>query len=225
MPPVADQLVSAIEQALGPALAPNLSNASAGADLYEGYVFSLILDAAAIEGASIFFRDVNGNDPITFTFRTSPGHLYSRTRLYTHAVLQFPDVPPLEAHTGVYVSGKSGLIHEADVLVLLGEEANTCRDNDVPPRSNQALLAVECKFYSAGLQLGLARGFVGLCSDLSTRECFFVTNTTALSVEKLLAHQRKNWQNVVTPGSSVAVERFRNAVQDTFKDFKTRYAE
>jgi hypothetical protein len=134
-------------------------------------------------------------------------------------------MPLLEVHTGVYVSGKSGLIHEADVLVLLADEADTCRGNDVPPRSHQTLLAVECKFYSSGLQLGLARGFVGLCSDLSSRECFFVTNTTALSVEKLLAHQRKKWQNVVTPGSGVAIERFRNAVQDIFKDFKTRYAE
>ncbi len=220
-----DQLLSQIEQTLGSVVTSSLTRSSAGADLYEAYVFSLILEAAAIEGARVSFKNVDGTLPAVFTFRTSPGHLYSRTRLYSNAVVEFTDLPLLEAHTGVYLSGKSGLIHEADVLVLLADEARTCRDNDVPPRSHQALLAVECKFYSSGLQLAMARGFVGLCSDLSSRECFFVTNTTALSVEKLLAHQRKKWQNVMTPGSTVAIERFRNAVQDTFKDFKTRYAE
>jgi hypothetical protein len=42
----------------------------------------------------------------------------------------------LEAHMGVYVTGRSGLIHEADVLVLLAEEAELSRQNQVPPAVN-----------------------------------------------------------------------------------------
>src|SRR5258706_11949688 len=122
MPSTEEQLLAEIEQALSSALTPSLTRWSDGADLYEAYVFSLILDAATVEGAVISFRNVDGTPPTTFTFRTSPGHIYSRRRAYSHALLQFSDVPLLlEVHTGVYVSGKSGLIHEADVLVLLAD--------------------------------------------------------------------------------------------------------
>jgi hypothetical protein len=127
-------------------------------------------------------------------------------------------------HLGVYVSGRSGLIHEADVLVLLAEEAQMCRYNHVPPRSHRTLIATECKFYASNLQLGLGRAFVGLCSDLSSRECLFVTNSTSISIEKLLTHQRKKWESQLLPNQQIVVDRFRNSLQDAFKDFKTKYA-
>jgi hypothetical protein len=216
-------LLQAIQTALGPAIMPSLTAASAGSDIFEAYVLSIFLQAAGIEGAAIGFRNVNGPITNTFTFRTSPGHIWSESQPYTHAEIQFPNLPLLEAHTGVYVSGKSGLIHESDVLVLLSEEAQLARQNLVPPRSKRSILSAECKFYSAGLGIGLARGFVGLCSDLSSRECFFITNISGVSAEKLLTHQRKKWQTAVQPNQVVAVNRLRNAVQDVFKDFRAMY--
>jgi hypothetical protein len=51
-----------------------------------------------------------------------------------------------------------------------------------------------------------------------------VTNATSISVEKLLTHQRRKWQSPVEPGTPGVVERFRNSVQNTFKDYKTMYA-
>ncbi len=90
------------------------------------------------------FRNVDGTTPAVYTFRTSPGHIWSHAQPYTHAVLTFPDqLPQLELHTGVYVSGKSGLIHEADVLVLLSEEAELARQNRVPPRPYKIFVAAE----------------------------------------------------------------------------------
>lgn len=222
-PPIA-ALLAEVEATLGPALPPSLGPASDGSDVFEAYVFSILLDAADVEGANVSFENVDGSTPAIFTFRTSPGHIWSNAQQYTHAVLMFPDTPPLEAHLGVYVTGKSGLIHEADILVLLAEEAQACRDNQVPPRSKRAQIAAECKFYTGLLSLGLARGFVGLCSDLSARECFFVTNSSSDSVQKLLMHQRKKWQSLVVPSSNIAVERLRNSFQDVFKDFKAKYA-
>jgi hypothetical protein len=216
-------LLQAIQAALGPAILPSLTTASAGWDIFEAYVLSIILEAAEIEGATIGFRNIDGSVPTIFTFRTSPGHIWWNTQPYSHAEIQFSNLPLLEAHTGVYVSGKSGLIHEADVLVLLSEEAQLSRQNQVPPRSKRSIIAAECKFYSSGLRIGLARAFVGLCSDLSSRECFFITNITGVSVEKLLTHQRKKWQSPVQPSQVVAVERLRNAVQDVFKDFRAKY--
>ncbi len=112
------------------------------------------------------FRNRDGSIPTQFIFRSSPGHLYSGTQNYTYARIQFPGVPTLEAHLGVYVSGKSQLIHEADVVVLTSSEGDLSRANSVPPRSHQCALTIECKFYASNLGLYLGRGFVGLCSDL-----------------------------------------------------------
>jgi hypothetical protein len=216
-------LLTQIQAALA-GIAPNLTAASAGSDIFEAYVFSIVLDAAETEGATITFQNIDGSLPSVFTFRTSPGHIWSDAQPYTYAQLQFPDVPELEVHLGVYVSGRSGLIHEADVLVLLAEEAQMCRYNHVPPRSHRTLIATECKFYASNLQLGLGRAFVGLCSDLSSRECLFVTNSTSISIEKLLTHQRKKWESQLLPNQQIVVDRFRNSLQDAFKDFKTKYA-
>lgn len=217
-------LLAQIQAAIGASVTPSLTTASAGSDIFEAYILSIIIEAAEAEGAVVSFRNVDGSVPMVFTFRTSPGHIWWNSQPYTHVQIQFADVPTLEAHMGVYVTGKSGLIHEADVLVLLSEEAQLSRQNQVPPRSKRAIIAAECKFYSSNLRLGLARAFVGLCSDLSSRECFFVTNASSISVEKLLTHQRKKWQSRVVPAEAVAVERMRNALQDAFKDFKTWYS-
>lgn len=216
-------LLIQIQNALGGAISPSLTAQSAGSDIFEAYVLSIVLNAAEIEGADVTFRNVDGSIPTVFTFRTSPGHIWWNSQPYSHAELQFPDAPLLEVHLGVYVAGKSGLIHEADVLVVLSEEAQMCRFNEVPPRSKRSIIAAECKFYASTLRIGLGRAFVGLCSDLSTRECFFVTNSTSASIEKLLTHQRRNWQSLVEPNQQVVVERFRNSLQDAFKDFKTKY--
>jgi hypothetical protein len=217
-------LLAQIQAALGPGMPASLTTASDGSDIYEAYILSLVIDAAEAEGAVVSFSNVDGSLPTVFTFRTSPGHIWWANQPYTHVELQFPGVPLLELHMGVYVSGKSGLIHEADVLVILSEEADLSRVNQVPPRSSRSIIATECKFYSANLRIGLARAFVGLCSDLTSRDCYFVTNAGSNSVEKLLTHQRKNWQSRLEPGQQVVVQRFRNSIQDAFKAFKTKYA-
>lgn len=216
-------LLSEIQAALGAAVSPNLTAASAGSDLFEAYVFGLVLRAARREGASIRFENVDGSLSSTFTFRTSPGHLFWDNRPYTHAVIEFPNRPELEAHLGVYVGGKSGVIHEADVAVVFRDEAMTSRINQVPPRSSKVVLAIECKFYSTNLPLSLARGFVGLCSELTSRDCFFVMNTGSASVEKLLTHHDKKWENLIAPASDT-VNLLCTSFQKAFKNFKTRFS-
>lgn len=81
-------------------------------------------------------------------FRTSPGMLYSVTQPYTHAVISFRDCPPLEAHVGVRVQGKSGILHECDVLILSVAKADLSRCNEVAPRGTRSLIAIECKYYA-----------------------------------------------------------------------------
>ncbi len=199
---------------------PTLSSASAASDLFETYVFTLVVRAAQAEGANVAYLDVNGAPVRAFVFRTSPGYIWSKTHAYTHAVLTFPGKEPLETHVGVRVAGKSGVLHELDVCVIRQSEADTARQNQVHPRSAKVIIGVECKFYTTPLPLNLARAFIGLGSDISSKNIIFVTNAESESVEKLLTARGKQWANRAVPATPVDVERLRGEFQTAFKYFK-----
>ncbi len=71
-----------------------------------------------------------------------------------------------------------------------------------------------------GLSLGLARAFIGLGSDVSARNTFFVTNAESESVERLLTARGQKWANKAVPEATVDIERLRNEFQTAFKYFK-----
>ncbi len=214
------ELLIEIRKVLGTAISPSLSTFSNTSDIFEAYVFCLIIQAARVEGATIYYRDVHGNTPTTFVFRTSPGYIYSTVHTYTHAVIEFPNKPPLENHIGVRVVGKSGVLHECDVAVIEQAEAETCRRSTVPPRSHKVLIAVECKFYTTLLHLNLARAFIGLTTDISNGNRFFVSNTQSESVERLLSNRKRDWEHNLTPRATIEVDRLRHKFQDAFHHFK-----
>jgi len=110
--------------------------------------------------------------------------LYSAAQPYTHAAIDFRGCPPLEAHIGVRVQGKSGILHECDVLVLPVAEAELSRANEVAPRGTRSLIAIECKYYTGYLSLQLARGFHGLHADLGVKNPYFIANLQAQRVER-----------------------------------------
>jgi hypothetical protein len=220
--PLRPGLLAEIAAALGPSIPMNLTSASAASDLFEAYVWCLAVDAARDEGANVQFRDVFGNvAPSSFYFRTSPGFIFSTAQPYTHAELSFPNRALLEAHVGIRVSGRSGVLHECDVAVLLKSEADLCRSENVSPRSARVIISAECKFYSADVPLGMARGFVGLTSDLSTKDRFFVVNTESDSAERLLTHLGRGWDHRIIPGSDT-VSRLRHSFRDAYKKYKAR---
>jgi hypothetical protein len=162
---------------------------------------------------------VDGNVATQFHFRTSPGYIFSQAHPYTHAEFTFPHCPELEAHVGVRVSGRSGVLHECDVAVLSKAEADLCRSASTSPRSARVLLSVECKFYSSDVPLGMARAFVGLTADLTAKNRYFVVNTRSDSAERLLTHQKRGWEHLITPGSTT-VSRLHNEFRTSFKHFK-----
>lgn len=218
--PINDTLFNELSANLGTAIQPTLSSASAVSDLFEAYVLTIVLRAAQTEGASITYHDPAGAPTTTFVFRTSPGYLWSQTQPYTYAILRFPSREPLEAHLGVRVAGKSGVLHEFDVCVIRQSEAETARQNQVHPRSSKVLIGIECKFYTTSLSLGLARSFIGLGTDVSTKNTVFVTNTQSDSVERLLTARSQQWANRLFPGATVDVDRLRHELQSAFKYFK-----
>jgi hypothetical protein len=218
---ITDELFDEIRGGLAIAVDPTLSSYAAASDLFEAYVFTLVLRAAQTEGASVTYRNPKGSVANTFVFRTSPGYIWSTSRPYTYAELNFPQSEALEAHLGVRVAGKSGVLHEFDVCVIRQSEAETARQNQVHPRSAKCIIGVECKFYTTPLMLALARAFIGLGTDVSTRNTIFVTNTKSESVEKLLTARDRQWANRVAPGATIDVERLRNELQTAFKYFRS----
>ena len=223
--PIRPTLLGEIQTALGQAVTPSLASSSAVNDIYEAYLFSLVLKAAETEDATVELKCIQGGHPNPFVFRTSPGYINSRRRNYGYALISFPGCPDLEAHLGIRVSGHSAVLHEFDVSVIFHDEAEVCRDQgtSVAPRSHKIVMAIEAKFYTTDIALHLGRGFLGLVKDTSPHNSFFVINRAARSVEKLLAHKKQNWEHKVVPGETVPLTRFQNVVQKAFHNFKTQY--
>lgn len=222
--PVEEQLLLAIQSALGAAVAPSLTTESAASDLFEAFVLGILLQAAKVEGADVKYYDVYGSLTTRFVFRTSPGYIFSTAQAYTHALINFQGCPALEAHIGVRVAGKSNVLHECDVSVIYSAEAQACRLALAHPRQSDLVLAVECKFYTVALKPALARSFIGLGVDLGTDRCRFVVNTQSGSVAKLLSkHRELRWEHGLDPGSDREVQRLRNSFQEVFKNFCAGY--
>ncbi|MFD7298897.1 hypothetical protein ACFV9W_36935 [Streptomyces sp. NPDC059897] len=199
---------------------PGVSYTSASQpwDVYEGYLFSLATSTASSLGASVHYRDVDGNTVNSLVFRTSPGQLYSTTHPYTHAVVEFDRAPALEVHLGVQVQGNSGVLHECDVLILPADEAALSRQIRMAPRGNKCLLAIECKYYTASrVGIGHARNFEGLHSDLRTARNLFVSNTGASSVVKYLSARKRGYEREVVPANVNTVGYTRGQIREAFK--------
>ncbi len=201
------------------------SSSAAGADIYEAYVWAVAIDAASRVGASVVYRNRQGQITTNLFFRASPGRIGAASPAYTYAELLFPDCPILEAHIGIYVSGKSGVAHECDVAVLHKEEADRCRaDQTLNPRGSSVELAAECKFYpESRAGINLARSFLGLVKDIQPYFRFFVCSRRADRIKKLL-HRHHQWYELdVVPTNQTSQNRLRALFENTFVQFKARY--
>ncbi len=221
--PIRDELLNEIKDILG-AITPSLNAYSAADDLFEAYIFSILIHAAHAEGASISYQCINGGTPNPFVFRTSPGFIVSNRRNYGYAVINFSGCPLLEAHVGIRIAGQSNVLHECDVSVLQKDEADLCRSGPerVAPRSSKVIIAVEAKHYTVGLPLHLGRAFLGLARDLSVSDLYFITNREANFIEKLLSHKKQLWEHNITPSEINSVERLRYHFQTAFKNYKAK---
>jgi hypothetical protein len=192
-------------------------------DAFELYTLSLVLHAAREEGAAIqFLSSGRKPNPSPLHFRASPGTIFSSAHDYTHAQIEFPGNFPLEAHVGVYVEGLAGVVHECDVLVIDAAEGIFCRRHRVHPKKSKMVLAAECKFYTGNLGIDLGRQFLGVTTDLGTTGRFFLSNSDGKSVDRVLAHHKRDRFFGLTPldidGEGQVIAMFRT----TFRDWKAK---
>lgn len=221
---IEDDLWDQIATSLGAVPSTNLSSASAGNDLYENYVWSLVLEAAEQEGATVTLRGPDGNPATQFWFRTQPSGIASNANPYCYALIQFPRCPDLEAHVGIYVSGRSKVKHECDVAVLYKSEADTCRANNVHPRCTKVVLTAECKFYiqsTVGIPLG--RSFLGLIHDIQNGERYFIATRASQSVARLFSKHNKEYEIGLSPMDRDMETRLRGSFEKAFRDYQSQY--
>lgn len=212
-------LIAEMSKILGPTIGTNYTASSAANDTFEGYIFSIVVKAARAAGATVTYETTKGVATTSLLFRTSPGDIFSEKHDYTHAIIELPKCPPLELHIGVKVSGKSQVLHECDVAVIERQEARICRSGKVHPRTSKVVIAAECKFYASALQLGLARGYLGLAEELTKSNRFLVTNTTSESAAKMIAYHRAGWQfDLSSPSAADAVD-LEAKFKDAFRNF------
>ena len=209
-------------------------------DLYEVYVFTLILEAAKREEAEIIFypskKKFNNN---SLVFRTSPGQIYTENQpAYTYARLDFSQAKNynhssskesiLELHLGIKIQGFSDIAHECDVCILPQREADFCRKNQCMPSYKKIIAAVECKCYEKShLGINLGRGFLGLTMDFkSSKNIFFVSNYSNTKnlkhLKQLLTRHSRKWELNIIPGSQQEIESLINSFQEIFKYFKAK---
>lgn len=220
--PLPPNLWPEIQAALGGLQTANLTRASAGDDLYEAYVWSLILRAARNEGAQIRLRDRHGNLPAQFWFRTSPSNIFSTAHDYCHAEIAFPNRPVLEAHIGIYIAGRSRVRHECDVAVLHKSEADLCRSASVQPRSGKVVLTAECKYYiNSNIGINLGRSFLGLLNDIYQGDRYFVATSDSQSVSMLFSKHNKEYELGLSPLNPRLESRLIGSFEKTFRDFRS----
>ncbi len=214
-----DPLLAELRQILGTLVQATNWDAAAPEDRFEGYIFALTLEAAEKEGATVRYENRNGFFNGVCTFRTSPGHIWSDARPYTHAVLSFPNKPDVEVHVGIYLQGRSGVLHEADVVVLPRSEALTCRQNRAEPRAASAILTIECKFYDTPPGIRLGRSFIGLSAEFGRNKAFFVLNQIPGNLGKLFTTHDRHWEQSIYPSSTSDVGRLIGNLQTPFKAY------
>lgn len=220
--PVHDDLVAHIRRVVREAAAAGYNDGGATNDIYENYIWAVCLRAARQHGAGVSFWDVREIPADNLVFRTAPGAIYGMAHNYTHALLSFPESPPLEVHVGVKVTGKSRVLHECDVAVIDSEEAQLCRREQVHPRAAKVLIAAECKFYTNAIQLHLGRGFLGLTSDIQKKDRYFVTNGSSSSVNKLISYHQVEWEFRVLPHTAEE-EALRHSFARVFRNYRARF--
>lgn len=230
-----DDIRTAISK-LGSPGAPGLTLASAAADLFEVFIFYIVLDEAINAGARVWLKPSSAGPPPTVAFRTSPGCI-TATDSYTYALLIFTGVGsppfklPLEVHLGAYVAARAKYYEtEYDVCVLLEPEVTSCRRNmgggqgrfnNRLPDSGKAILAVECKYRVQALGASVARNLIGLGKETSAKQIYFVVNTESESVGRRVMScegARTHWEPNIYPGSR-ALSRLRGVLYQTFTDY------
>lgn len=191
--PDEDEVRRAILAAIGAAapgtgLADAYTRKAKANDYFEAFLLATLLAVAKEDGWTLEIVDGHGTPTTELDLRAAPGSLSANKR-FTHARLEHPDIPfRLEAHVGVRVPGYSGVMHEADLVILSEEVADVLRDGLPGGWWPRPVAVVEAKFINIDtVPLGYGRAMVGLAAEMrSAMPCALATTRLSDSVDMLL---------------------------------------
>jgi hypothetical protein len=186
----------------------SLTAASRSYSLYEGFVFSCVVEALARLGAQFEVRNYDDTPSTTLVFRTKPGLIYTAGVPYTFVLTRLTNNREYELHSTLRAEGRSRVLHELDVALVERAEAVRCRQAGVSPRQGKIKLLAECKFYGRSLPLELGREFLGLTSEFSLRVKTIVSNVRSDQVGKMITSHHGTENFDVSPMDPSRVLRF-----------------
>lgn len=187
---------------------------------YEIYILDLVMDVASHVATNCQLKDRRGNATNNPIVRGSPGVLHSTNDAYTHAEISFNRQPALEAHVSIQFEGRSGVVHEADVVLVRANDVDVFRKLGCPPPGSIIIWAAECKRLGRDPDVGLAREALGLRTDLGPTRHTCVSNRHGQSWSRLLSAYGCRWDSMVEPGSNRSVARFRARLKRALQEYE-----
>jgi hypothetical protein len=108
------------------------------------------------------------------------------------------------------------------VAILSRAVGRTCRADRTDPPSSEAVLLMECKYYSSDPGISLGREFIGLSAECGRDECVFVTNQAATRLQKLFEQHSREWGHRILPSHPHDVDRLVGLAQRAFTRYKAK---
>jgi hypothetical protein len=200
-----DDLLNEIDADLGASVSRSTQNSKAVEDLFEAFLFGLVLRAArSIDANAVAWENLTGVNGDEVRLRAGPGEVFSST--FSFATLSFSGDLVFELHQGVRVEGSSSVAHECDVATFHAGRLAWRRGRNERPGPVDTFMAIEAKAYAAtSIGLGIGRGVVGLRSDLQQwRTALVAAGPIDASVEKLIHAWATEAFADVMPGTTEA---------------------
>lgn len=132
-------------------------------DYYEAYLWAETVEAARLKGWTVEYHHA-GPAGDRFKFRMGPG-VFNSPAKFTFARFKWRTTNKGELHIGVRIQGRSGVLHEFDVVGIDQTAAMVARLKKLHPNHSATRFHVEAKFHKADLTLGVGRAIVGLKAD------------------------------------------------------------
>jgi len=219
MPISTNQILAEIGTRLGP-LAKDVRQSTKHYDLYEALTLGLVAKSAADVGATVGFLDTNLKQATAYLFRSSPGSLANPGQNFTHAEIRFANLPPLEAHAGIWIAGKSQVPHECDCVVLRKDEADAVRSSGRTPLWGPVLLHAECKYYTKPIPFWQGRNFLGLTLDLGWKGGILLMNQDRANVTQLVRSRKMASALRLQPGNTADRQDVLKLLRRKFRRYR-----
>jgi hypothetical protein len=134
---------------------------AAAGNRYEFFLFLTVCEMARQSGFSVSLATQNGN----YIVRASPGSLGG---MFGHAQLTSPSGGSYQLHNGIEIDGQSGMLHEADVLLIGAAGTAHMGGARAALKGHTLVWTAECKLYGSSSRLkGESRKAVGAALDWS----------------------------------------------------------